>query len=353
MSFLSFIFAIFLGFALAAYYAAPVRWRPAVLLGFSCAFYASWGLWPVGLMIGITLCVYAAARRIEATHGGNGNFVLTILMVTVLVVILAAFKCEQLWASACQSAAAGKLPGTVVRLLVPLGLSYYLFKAIGYLLDVYWEKIPAERSLVRVALYVSFFPQIVCGPIQRAPDFFSQLDRLKTPEAPEITAALRRILFGIFKKIAIADTLAPVVAQVHNNPAGFSTVELIFAAVCFTLQLYADFSGLTDIAIGLGLLFGIRGPENFNRPCGCANLQEFWRRWHMSLTSWLTDYLFMPLRMSLRRLGDWGLAIAVFANLLAVGLWHGVTWCFAAFGALHGILLDRVGVDAQDAECFF
>ena len=154
-----------------------------------------------------------------------------------------------------------------------------------------------------------------------------------------MAAGLRRILFGLFKKLVIADQLAKLVAATHANPSAHSSLELLLGAYCFALQLYADFSGVTDIAIGLGMLFGVKGPENFQMPFFASNMQEFWRRWHISLTSWLSDYLFAPLMMSLRGLGALGLSIAIFINMVAVGMWHGASWNAAAFGALNGVYL--------------
>src|SRR5262249_4611626 len=154
-----------------------------------------------------------------------------------------------------------------------------VFKLIGYLLDVYWENVPAQKRVVALALYASFFPQIVSGPIQRPGAFFEQLESVDRPDPAMMATGLRRILFGLFKKLAIADRLAELVDSVHTNPAACSSAELLLGAYLFALQLYADFSGVTDIAIGLGQLFGFQGPENFDMPFYSRNLQEYWRRW--------------------------------------------------------------------------
>jgi D-alanyl-lipoteichoic acid acyltransferase DltB (MBOAT superfamily) len=241
----------------------------------------------------------------------------------------------------------------VKRLVVPLGLSYYIFRTIGYLLDVYWERTQAQRSFSSLVLYISFFPQIVSGPIQRGGDFFGQLQHWSSPDAEQFASGLRRILLGLFRKVVIADQFAELVAGVHSNPAAFSAVELLFAAYCYSFQLYLDFSGLTDMAIGIGLLFGIKGPENFDRPFLSRNIQEFWRRWHMSLTSWLSDYLFFPLGMSLRRFGTLGLSVAIMINMVAVGVWHGPTWTYLDFGILNGLLMIGSVLTLKRRETFF
>jgi alginate O-acetyltransferase complex protein AlgI len=240
-----------------------------------------------------------------------------------------------------------------MTVLVPLGLSYYVFKMVGYLLDVYWETLPVQHNFVSLALYGSFFPQIVSGPIQRAESFFDQIEKIKVPDAGDFVVGLRRILFGLFKKIAIADTLSVLVGNVHADPSRFSSLELLVGAYCFSIQLYADFSGITDIAIGNGLLFGVRGPENFDLPYLSSNIQLFWRRMHMSLTTWLTDYLFTPVRMALRKLGTAGLSLAIFINTIAIGLWHGLTWTFLTFGIIHGIYVTVSVLTLKRRNLFF
>jgi D-alanyl-lipoteichoic acid acyltransferase DltB (MBOAT superfamily) len=353
MSFLSFGFALFVGFGLLAFHLSPARWRPDVLLGLSYAFYASWSPGYATLLLFLTVAVYFTARLIERCRTERGKFGLTVLAVTGLLVVLFTFKCATVLMSTFHTLFRQKGGDWAMLVIAPLGLSYYLFKTLGYLLDVYWEKIPAEHSFVSLALYVSFFPQIVSGPIMRADDFFSQFGKLRSFDPAEFVVGLRRILFGLFKKVVIADRFAGLVASVHSNPSKFSSLELLLGAYCYSLQLYADFSGITDIAIGTGQLFGIKGPENFDLPYFARNVQDFWRRWHMSLTSWLTDYLFMPLRMSLRSLGKVGLSLAIFVNMLAVGVWHGPKWTYAAFGAINGVFMIVSVLTLKKRNAFF
>lgn len=338
MSFVSLGFALFLAAALLVFHCSPARFRPSVLLVVSLAFYASWSPWHVPLLLLVTAAVYLVARQIEGRRE-QPRLRLTAVAVTALLVLLTFFKCSQWLVDAIQAKASDGAIDLSVLLVAPLGLSYYLFKLLGYLLDVYWEKLPAQRSYLALALHASFFPQIVSGPIQRADDFFEQLPVLKTPVPDQFLAGLRRILFGLFKKVVIADQLAVVVTHVHVDPLRLSSLELLLGAYAFSLEMYADFSGITDIAIGVGLLFGIRGPENFDRPFFAQDLQDYWRRWHMSLTSWLTDYLFTPLRMAFRNLGNVGLSLAIFFNMVAVGVWHGPRWTYLVFGAINGVLM--------------
>jgi alginate O-acetyltransferase complex protein AlgI len=352
VSLLSASFALFLALGLLGFYLAPARARPAVLLGLSLLFYCTWSPGDALLLVAITAVVQRAALWIQGS-AHSARLRLTALVVTGLLVVLVAFKCAL---PVIESINADWISGNAnaaVWLAAPLGLSYYLFKLIGYLLDVYWEKLPARQDFGSVALYAAFFPQIVSGPIQRADTFFDQLDHPVAADPAATVTALRRILFGLFKKMVIADQLAVIVANAHTHPEAHSSLELLVGAYGFSLEMYADFSGVTDIALGVGALFGIQGPENFNRPYFARNLQEFWRRWHMSLTSWLTDYLFMPLRMTLRNLGNLGLALAIFINMVAVGVWHGPRWTYLVFGCLNGIFLIVSVLTLKRRNTFF
>jgi alginate O-acetyltransferase complex protein AlgI len=353
MAFLSMPFALFLGLIVAAFQFSPARWRPLLLLGASYAFYATWSPGHALLLFGVTLVAHQAALGVEGRKTETGKLRLAIAAVAALTMLLVGFKLARPiadWSAARSGVGSG---GPALRILLPLGLSYYLFKLIGYVLDVHWETIRAERSLSRVALYASFFPQIVSGPIQRAGDFFDQLGALEPLDPSSVTAGLRRILLGLVKKLVIADRLAALVDSVHARPGSFSSLELVLGAYLFAIQLYADFSGVTDIAIGLGQLLGIKGPENFDLPFFSRNVQEYWRRWHMSLTSWLVDYLFTPLRMALRDLGGFGLALAILVNMLAIGLWHGVTWTYALFGLLNGVYVVVSVFTSRRRDAFF
>jgi alginate O-acetyltransferase complex protein AlgI len=353
VSFLSASFGLFVALGLLAFNFAPARARPGVLLALSLAFYCTWNAWHLLLLVGATAIVHRAALLIERSAPHNRKLRLAALFVGILVVLLAVFKYAAVLTQSLQAQWSQGDFAAAAWLAAPIGLSYYLFKLIGYLLDVYWEKIEARRDFISVTLYASFFPQIVSGPIQRAEDFFQQLDHLRTPGPDGLVRGLRRILFGLFKKLVVADPLGVCVAHIYQHTGDLSSLELLLGAYCFSLQMYADFSGLTDIAIGVGELFGITGPENFDRPYFARNLQDFWRRWHMSLTSWLGDYLFLPLRMSLRGFGSWGLAAAIFINMLAIGAWHGPRWNYLVFGAINGALMVVSALTLKQRNTFF
>jgi alginate O-acetyltransferase complex protein AlgI len=353
MSFLTVSFGLLLGLALLVFHSVPASWRPRVLLAVSLAFYCTWSPWHALLLVALTALVHRLALVIERSGEQRTKLRITALILALLVLLLVAFKCAL--------AAVNALPGLwsrtgldpMVWLAAPLGLSYYSFKLIGYVLDVYWENMPAQRDFTTLMLYSSFFPQLVSGPIQRAGDFFAQYDRLYTSDPSLFVMGLRRILLGLFKKIVVADQLSVAVTRAHEQVHSLSSLQLLLGAYFFSLQMYADFSGVTDIAIGIGQLFGITGPENFDRPYFARNLQEFWRRWHMSLTSWLTDYLFVPLRMAFRRLGNRGLALAIFVNMIAVGVWHGPRLTYLVFGCINGLFLTVSALTLKQRNTWF
>ena len=194
-----------------------------------------------------------------------------------------------------------------------------------------------ERDPVLFLLYPAFFPQIVSGPIQRPQPFFLQMRQIagRSVDDGQVEAGLRYILGGLMLKQLVGDRLAAFLSVVDAAPGDYSRWTLLATVACYTLQLYADFAGYTNIALGVGKIFGVEGPPNFNAPFAAVNIQEMWRRWHMSLTTWLTDYLFTPLSMLLRALGQTGLIISIVLNMVTIGLWHGLTLNYLVFGLLH------------------
>jgi len=318
----------------------PARFRAGFLLLASYIFYFTWSIPAAGLLAGLTILAYVTARKVDQERAGDkhGLAWLGIATVIFLVACLAAFKIALLTPS-----------HGIAGLVMPLGISYYTFKLISYVLEVHWGKLPAETDFINFASYVAFFPQIVAGPIQRPGDFLAQL-----PAKPQsATAAWSRIAWGFAKKLVIADNLAPIVNAIYSHVSGLHGLPLLLGFYVFPLQLYADFSGLTDIAIGVGRLFGITGPENFNRPYTRTSVSEFWRYWHMSLTTWLQDYVFVPLRMATREAGNLGLVISLTAMMVAIGLWHGVSVGFLVFGLLNAAYLSVDALTGRRRGKFF
>lgn len=284
-------------------------------------------------MLCSTALFYLTAISIEAGHAKKLNYLKTALLAQLLILFF--FKAADPWLfplTNCLSHFLPQISSLSLNFLMPIGISYYTFKLIGYLLDVYWQKIPAEKEFIAFANYISFFPQIVSGPIQRSEDFLPQIKNLRKVEERLFAGGCRLILFGFFKKLVVADNLA---FYVNNMTTWEPCLVGLFSNYFVIFQIYADFSAITDIAIGLGRLFGIESPKNFDSPFYASNIQDFWRRWHMSLTSWLRDYLFLPLQLKLRNLEEGGLYLSIFINMVAIGLWHGFSWNFFIFGLIH------------------
>jgi len=225
----------------------------------------------------------------------------------------------------------------VLEVVLPLAISYYTFQAIAYVVDLYRGYGVKAKSLLDFALFLAFFPQLLIGPILRSRDFFPQLD--KPPEGvPDLSLAASLIFSGLFKKVVLSTFLSThLVQEAFNAPDHFGSLELLIAAYAYTMQIYVDFSGYTDMARGLGLLLGFQLPDNFNQPYRAENLAEFWRRWHMTFSNWLRDYVFLPMG------GSWGPKPKVYWNLMVVmlvtGIWHGAAWKYLVWGGLHGVAL--------------
>jgi len=223
-----------------------------------------------------------------------------------------------------------------LNLLFPLGISFYTFRTIGYLLDIKRDKIKANTDWVIFFSYVSFFPCLISGPIDRPGTMIPQMEKRRVFDYNLAADGMRQILWGVFKKVVIADNCATFTNNVFNHYTTLPASALLFGAFMFTIQLYADFSGYSDMAIGLSSLLGIKITRNFDNPFFAQNIADFWRRWHISLTSWLTDYIFTPLSIYFRDYGKAGLFAAILVNFTAIGIWHGANWTFIVFGFLNG-----------------
>lgn len=319
-------FLLFVALSVAVFRLAPRRRRPHVLLVASYLFYCSWNPGMAVALLAITVVCYYAALYVESSRGRPLAPRLTLALVAALILYIVAFKLRAML-----------YPGASIA--IPLGVSYYTFRLISYLLDVHWGTVPAERSLVPFAAYVAFFPQMMAGPIERASSFLPKLDTGGSAGRGRTIEGLTRILLGFFKKFVVADNLALIVDHGYRNLDSGSSLPNILSFYLYPVQLYADFSGLADIALGIGLLFGLKGPENFDAPFSASSISEYWRRWHMTLTSWLRDYVFMPLRMATRNWGTSGLVVSVVVNMMLIAVWHGFTLGFVAFGLVNAAFL--------------
>lgn len=312
--------------------------RLALLLVASWAFYASWS-WPfLGLILFSTVLDYVAGAQIHRHE--QRSIRLTWLLISLIsnLGLLAAFKYLGFFTRSMDAAAAAfdvGLSVPIVELILPVGISFYTFQTLSYTIDIYRRRLEPARSFWHFALFVTFFPQLVAGPIVRASELLPQLARTPVFDTTQHTQGLLRILTGLVKKVAIADVLAvELVDRVYLTPDLYSGPEALVAIYAYSLQIYCDFSAYSDIAIGSAQLLGYRLPENFDRPYLSTNLQEFWRRWHMSLSFWLRDYLYIPLGGS--RHGAVRTYLNLMVTMLLGGLWHGASWTFVFWGALHG-----------------
>ena len=348
MSLQSLSFLAFLGVSFALYWAVHRQraLRLGVLLLASLAFYAVWTPLPLLLLVPWALVDHLCVRGLARTQRPALRRALLALSVTLSLGALCTFKYADLFREAAGWLLAPL--GVSVReqpfsLLLPLGLSFFCFQAISYVVDVYRGEASAEHSFPEHLLYLLFFPRVVAGPIVRAKDLLARLRETPSLSADEGGHALYRITLGLVKKLVVADVLgAGLVDPVFADPSAYTSAECAVAAVAYSFELYFDFSGYSDMALGAAALFGFKLPENFARPYLARNLFEFWNRWHMSLSTWLRDYLYRPLggsRVSRPR---------VLFNLMVVmvlgGLWHGADWRFAVWGGVHGVLLCAVRV---------
>ena len=272
---------------------------------------------------------------------------LTVFTVAALLAVLGVFKYLNFFMSTAFTLA-GKT-WTELNIILPLGISFYIFSAIGYVLDVSWGNLHAEHSLLDMALFLAFFPKQVCGPIVNARDFLPQLKEDRRITLKGLEAGVQIFVFGLFKKIVLADRLAVFVDGVFDAPAAYGTATIWLAVFSYFLQLYFDFSGYSDMAVGMSKIFGYDIARNFNLPFIARNIAEFWDRWHISLSSWLNEYLFNPFAMKCRRaMAKWPREkrrkyknlptyAALLLTFLLSGLWHGAGFTFLVWGLLHGI----------------
>lgn len=329
LSFTSQNYLIFLSILLCLYYYSSARLRPYLLLSASILFYAF--LLETHLLfvlVTVILLNYFCGLLLMRCRGSARTLVF-VAGIAGNIFVLAAFKYFP----------AHIFGDKAVGIVSIIGVSYYVLQALSYLIDIYaGDEIP-ERHLSRFALYLAFFPKLLQGPIERARNLLPQLVNPATPVYEDLRAGAILFVWGVVKKAVIADRLAEIVNVAYGAPASHRGFYLIVATWCYALQIYFDFSGYTDMALGSARLFGIRLTQNFDNPYFSKSIGEFWRRWHISFSSWLLDYIFMPLQMLLRYRGRIGVAVALLVTFLVSGIWHGATSGFIVWGLMHGCYL--------------
>lgn len=343
MLFNSIEYLLFFPIVVMLYFSIPDRWKWIVLLVASYFFYACWKLEYVVLIMFTTLADYIIGLRIDASNKKHHKKVWLVLSVILNLGMLAGFKYLNFFTYSMNDLLGLFHSGysfTVWNVLLPVGISFYIFQSLSYTIDVYRGTAPAERHLGKFALYVSFFPQLVAGPIERSTNLIPQFYNPAAFSHQKLVSGLKLMLWGFFKKLVIADRLGMFVNYVYDNPTQNNGITIILATALFAFQLYCDFSGYTDIARGSARVMGYDLMVNFNRPMIAQSLRDFWNRWHISLTTWFRDYLLYALPYVKNNRIIFGLFYRnLIITYLLMGLWHGASWNFVLFGAFHGVLI--------------
>lgn len=339
MTFTSLVFGLFLAGVFALHWALPRRrWQNGVLLAGSYVFYGWWDWRFAGLMLGASLMDYVLGRAIAAAPTRRRRKALLGVSLAANLGLLGFFKYFNFFAdsAALLLGSLGWNVGTsTLHIILPVGISFYTFQTLSYTVDIYRGEFEPSRDVIEYLAFVSFFPQLVAGPIERAAHLLPQFAKARVFAAGAAVAGCRLILWGLVKKMLVADNLGPVVDGIFGRTATATAPELLLATVGFGFQVYGDFSGYSDMAAGLGRLFGIELSRNFAFPYFARSLPEFWRRWHISLSSWFRDYVYIPLGGNRGRTAE--TARNILLTLVLSGLWHGAAWHFVAWGLWHGL----------------
>ncbi len=339
MLFNSISFGVFLIIVFILYYVFPVRYRWIFLLSASYCFYIQLHLWYGILLFATTLLTYIMALAIEKASSAKAGRRCLLLGILPLIMILFFFKTADPVISKLNGLIGEgrlSLQPITLKILLPAGVSFYFFQSIGYIADVYRGKIKAERHFGYYALFVSFFPQLLAGPIGRADALLPQYKKDRPFVYENVTYGLKLMTWGYFKKLVIADVFAITVDQVYNNASSYVGLIFIITTVMFAIEIYCDFSGYSDIAIGCAKLFGIELMTNFKSPYLSFSIKEFWSRWHISLSTWFRDYVYIPLGGN--RVSKWRHNLNLLITFLVSGFWHGNAFTYIIWGGLHGLL---------------
>lgn len=342
MIFNSWEFAILISLVVVAYYSIASQYRKWILLAASAIFigFNHWGYLLLAILT--SLLTYQSGIWIEKQTDEDKRKRAFTTCLLAHIAILVGFKYFGFL-----EANVGSLfqlmgfpwKATITKVFLPLGISFYIFQSISYMIEVYWEEEKAETNLSDFMLYMLFFMKFLSGPIERPGDFLPQIKKEKAFDYNNATYGIKLIAIGLFKKLVIANSLAGVLNDVFASVHDYSGAQLCIATLLYPIQLYADFSGYTDIAIGGAAILGYKLSPNFNRPFLAETITDFWRRWHMSLSFWVKDYIYEPLAFKKRNWGIWGIGYALLVTFILLGLWHGDSWNFVIYGAIQGIVI--------------
>ncbi len=356
MLFNSFEYFLFLPAVVILYFLLPFKWRNPFLLIASYYFYMSWK-WEFGFLMLFTSAVnYVAGLKINTSKFPRIRRIWLTLAIVASLGVLVYFKYANFFiaeASALLRILGSDVRESYLKVILPVGISFFTFQELSYSIDVFKGKMHVERNFINYTLFVSFFPQLVAGPIERATNLLDQFKKEQHFSSDRLLEGSKLIIWGLFKKVVIADRLAAYVEQIYASPELFGGSTLFLATFFFAFQIYCDFSGYSDIAIGSAHILGFRLMQNFNLPYLAKSVRDFWHRWHISLSTWFADYVYKPLGGNRVSTGRW--MFNIMAVYLVSGLWHGANWTFIIWGGIFGVLyileflgdklLKRAGLD--------
>jgi len=338
MIFNSFEFLLFFPFVIFIYFLISHKYRWIFLLAASLFFYMYWNPIYILLIFISTLVDYLAGLLIFKNRKQKSKYLFLVISLTLNLLILIGFKYFNFIIDNLNLSFEILNIDTKFKfheILLPVGISFYTFQSMSYTIDVYRGNIIPERNLARFELYVTFFPQLVAGPIERAESLMKQLKSKADFSAKRLSEGLKMMLWGFFQKVVIADNLSGFVTEVYNNPNGYFGWDIILIILFFAIQIYCDFAGYTNIAIGTAHILGIKLMKNFEQPYFAISIRDFWKRWHISLSTWFRDYFYISLGGNKNRGIKW--ILVIFSTFLISGFWHGANWTFLIWGGIHGL----------------
>ena len=341
MLFNSIIFLILFSIVVPTYYYLSIKKRKIFLLVVSYFFYGYWDYRFCSLLLLSTVIDYFTGKYIYLSDDNNLRKRFLYISLLTNLGLLGFFKYFNFFITSFNSTIGVfgyQLDFLHINIILPVGISFYTFQTLTYTIDIYRKELNPTKSFVDFALYVSFFPQLVAGPIERAKALLPQIERMPSPTKKQFKEGIALITVGMFKKVMVGDTTGRIVDQIFAQPEYYSSAQVLMGLILFSIQIYADFSGYSSIARGTAKMLGIELMENFNQPYLSANITEFWRRWHISLSTWLKDYLYITLGGN--RKGNIRTYVNLMLTMLLGGLWHGANWTFVVWGGLHGVYLS-------------
>ncbi len=342
MTFNSLDFAIFLPIVFGLYWLLrnfDIKYQNLLILAASYVFYAWWDYKFLSLIVFSTLLDFFICKSLDKNENKKSRKILLWTSIVVNLGLLGFFKYFNFFITSFNDAFSffgSPISIRSLAIVLPVGISFYTFQTLSYTIDVYKRNLQPSKNFIAFASFVSFFPQLVAGPIERASNLLPQFNSKRYFDYQKAVDGLRQILWGLFKKVVVADNCATIVNQVFENQAGYAGSTLLLAAILFAFQIYCDFSGYSDIAIGTARLFGFSLMQNFAFPYFSRDIAEFWRRWHISLSTWFRDYLYIPLGGS--KGNQWSKIRNTFIIFVVSGFWHGANWTFVAWGLINALL---------------